>query len=79
MSDSNAGSRDDIQNLQGIWRTVTVEVDGSPVPSSMFEMARLTIVGNRFTLRNPLPDADQRTEGSISVDAGKVPKELDAG
>ena len=76
MSDSNAAIRDDIQYLQGIWRTVAVEVDGSPVASSMFENARLVIAGDSFTLRNPLPDADQRTEGSIRLDAEKVPKEL---
>ena len=68
--------RGDLEELQGIWRTIAVEVDGSPVASWLFENARLVITGDRFTLRNPLPDADQRTEGVLRLDAGKVPKQL---
>jgi len=69
-------SREDLDKLQGIWRTVAVEVDGSPVASWLFENAKLVITGDRFTLRNPLPDADQRMEGVLKLDAGKVPKQL---
>jgi uncharacterized protein (TIGR03067 family) len=70
------GSRAELEKLQGIWRTVAVEVDGSSVASWLFENARLVIAGDRFTFRNPLPDADQRMEGVLKLDAGKLPKEL---
>jgi uncharacterized protein (TIGR03067 family) len=70
-------SQRELEKFQGEWRTVAVEVDSGAVPSWQFENARLVIAGNRFTLRNPLPDADQRTEGHLQLDPTKVPKELD--
>ncbi len=73
---TDAASRADLEALQGIWRTVAVEVDGSPVASWLFENAKLVITGDRFALRNPLPDADQRMDGVLMVDADKVPKQL---
>lgn len=79
MSETSAADeagRRELNDLQGVWRTVAVEVDGSPVASWLYENARLVIAGDRFALRNPLPDADQRTEGILELDAGKVPKEL---
>src|SRR5476651_478547 len=68
--------RKEIENLQGHWKTVSVEVDGSPVAVHHFENATLVIAGDRFTLRNPIPDADQTTEGGFRVDAATVPKRL---
>jgi uncharacterized protein (TIGR03067 family) len=73
---TDAASRGDLVKLQGIWRTVAVEVDGSPVASWLFDNARLVITGDRFTLRNPLPDAEQRMEGVLRLDASKIPKQL---
>ncbi len=73
---TDEASRGDLQKLQGKWRTIAAEVDGSPVDSWLFENASLVIAGDRFTLRNPQPDADQRMEGVLRLDAGKVPKEL---
>jgi uncharacterized protein (TIGR03067 family) len=72
----NEASRKDNEHLQGVWRTVSVEVDGSPVAHHHFETATLVIAGDRFTLRNPVPDADQTTEGGFRVDAATVPKRL---
>jgi uncharacterized protein (TIGR03067 family) len=66
----------DVETLQGSWRTVSVEVDGSFVHHHLFENATLLIAGTRFTLRNPIPDADLTTEGSFQIDAAKRPKEL---
>lgn len=74
---NNEASERELEKLQGEWRTVAVEVDGGAVPSWQFENTRLVVAGNRFTLRNPLPDADQRTEGHLRLDPTKVPKELD--
>ena len=76
LPESDEQSRRDLKNLQGVWKTVSVEVDGSSVESWLFENATLVIAGDRFTLRNPLPDAEQRTEGVLRVDAAVVPKEL---
>jgi len=69
-------SRGELEKLQGTWRTVAVEVDSLPVSSWLYENATLVIAGDRFTLRNLLPDADQRMEGVLRLDARKVPKEL---
>lgn len=66
----------DLTKLQGMWRTVAVETDGSPVACWLFQDARLEIAGDHFTLRNPLPDADQTIEGVLTLDATKFPKEL---
>jgi len=74
VADKSRG--EELEKLQGIWRTVSVEVDGSVVASWLFENARLVIDGDRFTFRNPLPDADQTMEGVFRFDASKVPKEL---
>ena len=68
--------REDLEKLQGIWRTVAVEVDGTSIPSWQFENSTLVIVGDRFILANPQPDAEQRTEGVFKLDARTVPKEL---
>ena len=76
LSVNDEASRKEIENLQGVWRTVSVEVDGSPVARHHFENATLIIAGARFTLRNPVPDADQTTEGGFRVDAATVPKRL---
>jgi uncharacterized protein (TIGR03067 family) len=73
---TDEASQGELEKLQGVWRTIAVEVDGSPVASWLFDNARLVIAGDRFTLRNPLPDADQRTEGILRLDGSKVPKEL---
>ena len=69
-------SRKDFEILQGVWRAVSVEVDGSPVARHHVENATLVLAGDRFTLRNPVPDADQTTEGVFRVDSATVPKGL---
>jgi uncharacterized protein (TIGR03067 family) len=73
---NNEASQRELEQLQGEWRTVAVEVDGEAIPPWQFENARLVVAGNRFALRNPLPDSDQRTEGHLRLDPTKVPKEL---
>ena len=73
---SNEASRKEIEILQGVWKTVSVEVNGSPIAHHHFENATLVITGDQFTLRNPLPDAEQMTEGVLRVDAATVPKGL---
>jgi uncharacterized protein (TIGR03067 family) len=67
----------ELAQFQGAWRAVAVEIDGSPLPRHLFELARLEITGDRFVLSNPLPDAEQRVEGSLKVDPTRTPKELD--
>ena len=73
---TNDASKTELEKLQGIWKTVAVEVDGSPLASPLFEHARLVIAGNRFTLRNTLPDAEQTLKGVFRLDASKVPMEM---
>jgi uncharacterized protein (TIGR03067 family) len=73
-SDDAAGQ--ELDRLQGAWRAVAVEVDGWPVPPHLFRDARLVIAGSRFTLHNPLPDAEQNEAGSFTLGPGKTPREL---
>ena len=75
-SETDEASRADLQKLQGEWRTTSVEVDGTPVASWLFENARLIITADRFVLRNPLPDSAQNIEGTLKLDAAAVPKRL---
>jgi uncharacterized protein (TIGR03067 family) len=77
MNERPSATESELARFQGTWRTVTVEVDGSPVPHHEYEDARLVIAGHRFTLWNPLSDAGQRVEGSLRVDPTRIPKELD--
>ena len=69
-------SQKDLTSLQGIWRTVAVETDGTSVASWLFQDARLEIAGDHFALHNPLPDAEQRIEGVLTLDATRFPKHL---
>ena len=74
---TDEASQIDHEQFQGTWITAAVEVEGVPIDSWLFEDARLSISGDRFSLRNPLPDADTRIEGVFKLDATKTPKELD--
>ena len=67
---------DDISRFQGKWRPISVEVDGVAVAKHLFSDATLRVTGNRFVLRNPLPDSEQRIEGTIDVDESTNPKQL---
>jgi uncharacterized protein (TIGR03067 family) len=70
-------TKQELERLQGTWRAVAVEVDGRPVLPHLFRDAKLVISGSRFRLHNPLPDAEQREEGSFTPDPSKTPKALD--
>ncbi len=77
MSEPQAARESELARLQGAWQTVSVEVDGAPVPAYQYRDARLVVTGDRFVLANPLPDAGQHVEGSLRLDPTRTPKELD--
>src|SRR5215469_1078062 len=66
----------DIETLQGRWRAISVEVDGAAVAKHLFSDATLRVDGKRFMLRNPLPESEQRIEGTMDVGASANPKQL---
>jgi len=47
------------------------------VPRNLYQDARLVIEGERFVLWTPIPDAEQRVEGSLRIDPTKEPKQQD--
>jgi uncharacterized protein (TIGR03067 family) len=77
MNEQHSLVEAELARFQGLWKAVAVEVDGTPVPRHLYQDARLVIAGGRFTLCNPLPDAEQRAEGSFAVDPARTPKQLD--
>jgi uncharacterized protein (TIGR03067 family) len=67
----------DLQSLQGTWRAIHAEADGSSLPAHLYRDARLVISGCRFSLTNPLPDAEQNVCGSFAIDPSARPRRLD--
>lgn len=66
----------DLDALQGVWRPVSVESDGKLVARHHFENATLMIEGSRFSLENPLPDAQQTIKGTLRINEAALPKQL---
>jgi uncharacterized protein (TIGR03067 family) len=64
---------DDLENLQGTWIFVALEVEGAKVPDAMLAGSRLIIKGDAFTSIS----GGVTYEGTIKIDAAKSPKTLD--
>ena len=65
----------DQAKLQGTWVAGSYEADGKTDPDAVQKGLRLTIEGNRFTLRLEL--ALHFPHGTFSLDAGKQPRAID--
>ena len=62
----------DLENFQGVWTVVSMELNGKPLPEERRKKTRLTIRGEHFTF-----DTGHDThEGLYKIDPTKDPKEL---
>jgi uncharacterized protein (TIGR03067 family) len=63
----------DLDQLQGIWRVVTLEMDGRRMPAGAFSGAKIVVDGTRFTTLS----MGARYEGRVELDPTKTPKFFD--
>jgi uncharacterized protein (TIGR03067 family) len=63
----------DLEQLQGVWSVVSMEMDGKPLSEERRKKTRLTIRGEKFTFDT---GADSH-EGLYKIDPSKDPKQLD--
>lgn len=59
--------------LEGSWRVVTLEVDGTKLPKEMIKAARLVVKGREFTMKDPVATY----KGTLVLDPAKQPKTID--
>ncbi|MBA4018206.1 MAG: hypothetical protein C0483_13620 [Pirellula sp.] len=66
---------DDLKNVEGAWTLVSGEVDGTAIPEQEVKNAKLTIVGDQYTV-----DLGEKgvKKGTQKLDATKTPKQIDA-
>lgn len=62
-----------LRQLEGEWRFVALQLDGSDVPASAFSHSRLLIDGDRFRTESP----EANYEGVFTIDAGTEPMRID--
>lgn len=66
---------DDLKKTEGTWTLVSGEADGKPLPEAEVKSAKLTIVGDAYTV--DLGAAGVK-KGTQKLDATKSPKQIDA-
>src|SRR4051812_40451373 len=71
--DAADAARGDLARLQGTWRRVSAEVNGKQAPEEELRAARLTVSGDRYTLRGEGPPR----QGVFKLDPATTPKQLD--
>ena len=59
--------------LEGEWRFVGLQVDGSDVPAAMSAQSRILIDGDRFRMESP----EATYDGVLSIDASVEPMRID--
>jgi len=75
QASQGGGGKSDLDALQGVWRVVSGEMQGQPLPAEEIkEMnGQLTIKGNNVTWKS---SKDEDT-GTITLDPAKKPKHID--
>lgn len=66
---------DDLKKTEGTWTLVSGEADGKPLPEAEVKSAKLTIVGDAYTVEL---GAEGVKKGTQKLDATKTPKQIDA-
>ena len=66
---------DDMKKAEGTWTLVSGEVDGTPLPEQDVKNAKLTIVGDAYTVDL---GANGVKKGIQKLDSTKTPKQIDA-
>jgi uncharacterized protein (TIGR03067 family) len=63
----------ELRALEGDWRFVSLEVDGTTMPSGMIAQSRLLIDGDRFRTESP----EAIYEGIFTIDVETTPSQID--
>ena len=66
---------DDARRTEGVWTLVRGECDGEPIPEQAVSVARLTIVGDAYTVQL---GALGVKKGTQKLDSTTTPKQIDA-
>ena len=74
-SEDQKTASDDMQKSAGTWTLVSGEMTGAPLPEQEVKNAKLTIVGDEYTV--DLGDLGVK-KGIQKLDATKTPKQIDA-
>src|SRR5258708_24492166 len=64
---------DRLRALQGEWRLVGLQVDGSDVPAPMYGQSRILMDGDRFRMESPEANYD----GILTIDTSTEPMRID--
>jgi uncharacterized protein (TIGR03067 family) len=64
---------DRLRRMEGTWNFISLEVDGQPVPSSMFGNSLMLIDGDRFRMESP----EANYEGVFTIDVESEPHRID--
>ncbi len=67
-------AKKELEKFQGNWQLISMEREGKKTPPEDAKKLTLTIQGNKFILRK---DAVVISEGSMTLDPTKKPKEID--
>ncbi len=67
-------TKKDMELFQGTWTVYVVERDGMPVPEDEIKALRLTVQGNKRTLK---VGDEVRAQSTFKLDASKSPKWID--
>jgi uncharacterized protein (TIGR03067 family) len=70
-----AAARDDARRTEGVWTLVRGESDGEPLSEEAVSVARLTIVGDAYTVQL---GALGVKKGTQTLDSTTTPKQIDA-
>ena len=63
----------DIEQLQGTWNVIDLEVEGQKIPADVFAGSKIVIAGNAFTTVG----MGATYEGTLDLDTGSRPKSVD--
>lgn len=74
-TDDKKNVADDAQKAAGTWTLVSGEMEGTPLPEQEVKTAKLTIVGDKYTVH--LGDKGEK-KGTQKLDSTKSPKHIDA-
>jgi len=62
-----------LRDLEGEWRFVSLEVDGAQMPAEMLSHSRVLIDGDRFRTESP----EAIYEGMFTIDVEATPPQID--
>jgi uncharacterized protein (TIGR03067 family) len=74
VNSPDAAAKSELQQFQGAWQAVSIQhADGKQAAQDEVQSTRLVVKGNEFTLTGK----NFSISGTFTIDATKVPKEID--